>query len=93
MNKLRKETGLPLDFTFHDIKAKSISDYEGDKQRFSGHKTRAQMESYNRKGDVVPSLGAEKKDYCRVFYSKPVFQYKQFGLLPKLSRITSYWIF
>lgn len=57
---LRETTGLLLDFTFHDIKAKGITDYEGDKQKFSGHKTRAQVEVYNRKGDVVASLGGEK---------------------------------
>jgi integrase len=47
---------LSFDFTFHDIKAKSISDYEkGEKQEFSGHKTRAQMEVYNRKTPIVDS--------------------------------------
>lgn len=33
-----------MDFTFHDIKAKAISDVAGssrDKQRISGHKTEA----------------------------------------------------
>lgn len=40
---------LDFDFTFHDIKAKAISDYEGDKQKFSGHKTAAQVAVYDRK--------------------------------------------
>lgn len=45
-----------IEFTYHDIKAKGISDYEGDKQKFSGHKNRGQMEKYNRKAEVVESL-------------------------------------
>jgi len=45
------------DFTFHDIKAKSMSDYEGeDLRHFSGHKTEAQAQSYNRKVKVTPTL-------------------------------------
>lgn len=59
----RDETGEPLDFTFHDIKAKSISDFEGttqEKQNFSGHKTERQVASYDRKVPIVPSLGTEK---------------------------------
>lgn len=45
------------DFTFHDIKAKSMSDYEGgDLRHFSGHKTEAQAQSYNRKIKVTPTL-------------------------------------
>lgn len=43
-------------FTFHDIKAKSISDYEGDKQKFSGHKTARQVEDYDRKIPVIDGL-------------------------------------
>jgi hypothetical protein len=47
----------PQWFTFHDIKAKSISDYDsGDKQEFSGHKTRSQMERYNRNIQEVRAL-------------------------------------
>jgi site-specific recombinase XerD len=49
----REKTGLMLDFTFHDIKAKAISDYEGDKQRFSGHKTARQVSTYDRRTEVV----------------------------------------
>lgn len=43
-------------FHFHDIKAKSISDYEGDKKRFSGHKTSAQVDVYDRKTQIVTVL-------------------------------------
>lgn len=56
---LRKTTGHKLDFTFHDIKAKSISDFEGtqhDKQQFSGHKTQHQVNTYDRKPSKVPTL-------------------------------------
>lgn len=43
-------------WTYHDIKAKGISDYIGDKQAFSGHKSHAMMERYNRSPDEVDSL-------------------------------------
>lgn len=51
------EDGVITDsFTFHDLKAKGISDYEaGDKQEFSGHLTRSQMERYNRRIQEVPA--------------------------------------
>ena len=52
----RKQTGKKLDFTFHDIKAKGVSDYEGDKQKFSGHKTASQVATYDRKIAVVEAL-------------------------------------
>tara|TARA_B110000444_G_scaffold117435_1_gene110495 strand:+ start:856 stop:1011 length:156 start_codon:yes stop_codon:yes gene_type:complete len=42
-----------MDWTFHDLKAKAISDFQGDKQEFSGHKSRLQMEKYNRTADNV----------------------------------------
>ena len=42
-----------MDWTFHDLKAKGISDFEGDKQALSGHKSRLQMERYNRTPDRV----------------------------------------
>lgn len=57
--KAREVSGLALDFTFHDIKAKSISDFEGssrEKQAFSGHKTERQVATYDRKIRVSPSL-------------------------------------
>ncbi|MFQ3232012.1 MAG: integrase [Reinekea sp.] len=44
------------DFTFHDLKAKGISDYEGNKQEFSGHKTAAQVDVYDRKVKRVRAL-------------------------------------
>jgi len=47
------------DIHFHDIKAKSISDYDGDKQRFSGHKSQAMVNRYDRKVDVVDTLDKE----------------------------------
>tara|TARA_Y100000310_G_scaffold342527_1_gene446151 strand:+ start:625 stop:1632 length:1008 start_codon:yes stop_codon:yes gene_type:complete len=58
----RKQTEMPLDFTFHDIKAKSISDYEGtrgEKRNFSGHKTESQVDSYDRKVPIVPTIGSK----------------------------------
>ena len=56
-----EQTGKSIDWTFHDIKAKAISDYQGDKQAFSGHKSRAMMERYNRSIDKVEVLDFPKK--------------------------------
>jgi len=44
---------LKVDFTFHDIKAKAITDWTGDKKQFSGHKTDSQVAVYDRKTEVV----------------------------------------
>lgn len=55
------KAGLSFGCTFHDIKAKGISDYEGssrDKQLFSGHKTESQVLVSDRKVRVSPSLDA-----------------------------------
>lgn len=41
------------DFKFHDLKAKAISDADGDKQTFGGHKTAAMTARYNRSIDTV----------------------------------------
>lgn len=54
-----QKAGHPFGCNFHDIKAKSISDYEGstrDKQIFSGHKTESQVIIYDRKIKITPSL-------------------------------------
>lgn len=51
--------GRPIQGTFHDIKAKAISDYEGsskEKQLFSGHKTESQVVTYDRKVKISPTL-------------------------------------
>ncbi|MEH6711596.1 MAG: tyrosine-type recombinase/integrase [Paraglaciecola polaris] len=61
--KARLETELPLDFTFHDLKAKGISDFEGttaEKQRASGHKSESQISIYDRKVQVVPTVESKK---------------------------------
>jgi len=42
------------------LKAKGISDYLGDKQHFSGHKTASMMETYNRTADVVDIIDPKK---------------------------------
>lgn len=55
--------GRPLDCTFHDLKAKGISDYEGsgkDKQLFSGHKSESQVLIYDRKVKITPTLNIKK---------------------------------
>lgn len=50
--KIAKDTGSDkINWTFHDLKAKGISDFDGDKQNFSGHKSRNMMERYNRSPD------------------------------------------
>lgn len=54
-----KKLDRKLPCTFHDLKAKGISDYEGsskDKQLFSGHKTESQVVIYDRKVKISPTL-------------------------------------
>ena len=61
INKL----GKPLDCTFHDLKAKGISDYDGsgrEKQIFSGHKTESQVLIYDRKTKLVATLDKKPLD-------------------------------
>ena len=41
--------------TFHDLKAKGVSDFEGDKKSASGHKTEAMVAIYDRKRKEVES--------------------------------------
>ncbi|MBN8431849.1 tyrosine-type recombinase/integrase [Microbulbifer salipaludis] len=43
-------------FRFHDLKIKAASDFDGDVQQFTGHKTRSMAERYNRTPDRVTSL-------------------------------------
>lgn len=54
-----EELGVPLDCTFHDLKAKGISDFEGtifEKQNFSGHKNQSQVLVYDRGIKISPTL-------------------------------------
>lgn len=54
-----EKLGRKLKVTFHDLKAKGISDYKGssrDKQLFSGHKTESQVLVYDRKLSISPTL-------------------------------------
>jgi hypothetical protein len=62
--KAREATKLALDFTFHDLKAKGISDYAGttaEKQHASGHKNQSQIATYDRKIPVVRTVESQKK--------------------------------
>lgn len=57
--------GHPVPGTFHDIKVKAISDYEGsskEKQMFSGHKTESQVVTYDRKVKLSPTLDVPPLD-------------------------------
>lgn len=59
--RARKQTGMDLDFTFHDLKAKAISDISGtsrDKQAISGHKTEGQVAVYDRSIKRVAAVDA-----------------------------------
>lgn len=61
--KAREYSGLKLDFTIHDFKAKSISDFEGsmiEKQEAAGHTNIKQTKSYQRKAIVVDTLETAK---------------------------------
>lgn len=56
---VQSELGRELNYTFHVIKAKAISDFEGsnrDKQLFSGHKTESHVLIYDRKVQINPML-------------------------------------
>jgi len=51
---------LEFDFTFHDLKAKGVSDLEGtlaEKQAITGHKNASQTARYDRKIAIVPAVG------------------------------------
>ncbi|EPC9115118.1 TPA: tyrosine-type recombinase/integrase, partial [Escherichia coli] len=72
-NRAGKISGILTDFTFHDLKAKGISDYEGssrDKQLFSGHKTEGQVLIYDRKVKVSPTLDVPLPENIPGKYSK-----------------------
>lgn len=61
--KAEDKLGYKINFTFHDLKAKGISDFEGgikDKQIFSGHKTESQVLVYDRKVKRSPTLDLQK---------------------------------
>ena len=45
--------GLKERFTFHDLKAKGVSDFEGDKRRAAGHRSVQMAEVYDSRTDVV----------------------------------------
>lgn len=50
------EIGLKERFTFHDLKAKGVSDFDGDKKLASGHRTGKMLDVYDRKpGSVRPT--------------------------------------
>lgn len=73
IKKARLQSDLPLDFTFHDIKAKGISDFDGtvgEKQKFSGHKTERQVATYNRKIEVVPTIGSNDENIRKKYSEK-----------------------
>lgn len=58
-----KKLGKKITFTFHDLKAKGISDFDGsskDKQLFSGHKTESQVLVYDRSVKKSPTLNLPK---------------------------------
>lgn len=60
--KAGEELGYKLRFTFHDVKAKSISDQEGtreEKRQFADHGDARVTDRYDRKTKVVPSLNVQ----------------------------------
>ncbi|HVT35662.1 MAG TPA: hypothetical protein VHE37_08760 [Nevskiaceae bacterium] len=50
-----RKRGHAVDWHFHDLKAKGVSDFEGDKHIASGHKTHRMTEVYDRRKATVPS--------------------------------------
>ena len=61
MQREAEEKGMLARFRFHDLKHKGITDYEGDKQQFSGHKSHAMMERYNHGIDRVSTVDKPMK--------------------------------
>lgn len=61
-DRIVKFPELSFDFTFHDLKAKGISDLNGslaEKQAISGHKNIGQTAKYDRKTQIVPVVGGQ----------------------------------
>ncbi len=52
-HKLFIKASRGFDFTFHDIKAKGVSDFDGDKKAASGHKSESMVRVYDRKRKSV----------------------------------------
>ena len=47
--------GLEVRFTFHDLKAKGITDFDGDKQKSAGHRSARVADGYIRKPEKTTS--------------------------------------
>lgn len=60
-NKTLKGKRNPDNFSLHDLKAKGISDFAGNKQDFSGHKSAKMIPVYDRKLKHSPTLGSPLK--------------------------------
>jgi hypothetical protein len=48
-----KDKGLDQRFTFHDLKAKGVSDFDSDKKLASGHRSDSMVDVYVRKPGLV----------------------------------------
>ena len=48
-----REKGLEVRFTFHDLKAKGVSDFDGDKKLASGHRADSMVDVHDRNPGVV----------------------------------------
>ena len=55
MMKMALEKGLKERFTFHDLKAKGVTDFDGDKQKAAGYRSVQMPDVYNRKPEKTPS--------------------------------------
>lgn len=56
---------VKIDWTYHDIKAKGISDYDGDKMKFGGHKTVKQMQDYDRRTQLAPTIDSHVRPLAK----------------------------
>lgn len=57
MIKRALTAGLTQRFSLHDLKAKGVTDTEGDKQTASGHRTRQMVDVYDRLPAIVKPAG------------------------------------
>ena len=53
IRQAKKDGAIAERFTFHDLKAKGVSDFEGDRRKAAGHKTERAAAIYDRRRETV----------------------------------------
>lgn len=55
MRHAKADGAIAERFTFHDLKAKGVSDFDGDRRKAAGHRTERAADIYDRKREIVPA--------------------------------------